>query len=36
MVFLNIQLNGQEEKTTAISETKKEGFPEPVLNDATL
>ena len=36
IVFLSIQLNGQEEKTTAITETKNEGFTEPVLNDATL
>ena len=36
IVFLSIQLNGQEEKTTDITRTKNEGLTEPVLNDATL
>ncbi len=36
IVFLSIQLNGQEEKTTDILETKNEGLTEPVLNDATV
>jgi LytS/YehU family sensor histidine kinase len=36
IVFLSIQLNGQEEEITDITETKKEGLTEPVLNDATL
>ena len=36
IVFLSIQLNGQEEKTTDITRTKNEGLTEPVLNDATV
>ena len=36
IVFLSIQLNGQEEKTTDITEIKNEELPEPVLNNATL
>jgi hypothetical protein len=35
IVFLRIQLNGEEE-TTHIPEIKNEGVSEPVLNDATL
>ena len=36
IVFLSIQLNGQGEKTTEITETKNEGLTDPVLNDVTL
>jgi len=35
IVFLSIQLNGEEE-TTHIPEIKNEGLTKPVLNDATL
>ena len=36
IVFLSIQLNGQEGKTTDSTGTKNEGLTETVLNDATL